>query len=147
MERPDLVTDPRFADREDRKRHRPELSDELNRALRLRSALEWETELSAAGVPAARILTVPQALRSEQLAHRGFFTEIGFPGDPERTLRASGNGVLVDGEPLRPTTAPPRLGEHNDETAELVRRWRDTGIPSPARPIPDQVSLGRTERD
>ncbi|QYN18698.1 CaiB/BaiF CoA-transferase family protein [Amycolatopsis sp. DSM 110486] len=145
--RPDLVADPRFADREDRKRHRAELSDELNRALRLRNSQEWETELSAAGVPAARILTVPQALKSEQLAHRGFFTEIGFPSDPERTLRASGNGVLVDGEPLRPTAAPPWLGQHNDEAAELVRRWRATGIPSPARPIPDQVSPGRTERD
>jgi crotonobetainyl-CoA:carnitine CoA-transferase CaiB-like acyl-CoA transferase len=133
--RPDLVTDPRFADREDRKTHRTDLDAELNRALAARPALEWERLLSEAGVPAARILTVPQALESEQLAHRGFFTELPFPGRSERTLRASGNGVLLDGEPLRPGTRPPLLGEHNAEAAELARRW-NAGTPIP-RPAPE----------
>ena len=48
-----------------------------------------------------------------QLEHRGFFTDLPFPGDPGRLLRVSGNGVLVDGEPLRPAAPPPRLGQHN----------------------------------
>jgi crotonobetainyl-CoA:carnitine CoA-transferase CaiB-like acyl-CoA transferase len=114
VERPDLLSDPRFADREARKRHRGALGDELNVALRKRSAAEWEEILPAAGVPAARILTVPQAVALEQLAHRGFFSEVPFPGEPGRTLRVSGNGVLVDGAPLRPTGPPPLLGEHNE---------------------------------
>ncbi|MFJ7217711.1 CaiB/BaiF CoA transferase family protein [Amycolatopsis sp. NPDC098790] len=131
--RPDLVTDARFADREDRKAHRADLDAELNEALSAKPALEWERLLSDAGVPAARILTVPQALESEQLDHRGFFTELPFPGQAERTLRASGNGVLLDGEPLRPATRPPLLGEHNDEAAELARRWNSgSAIPRPA---------------
>src|SRR6185369_12400172 len=60
--RGDLLTDPRFADREVRKLHREELNRELNKALGARPAQEWELLLSAAGVPAARILTVPQAV-------------------------------------------------------------------------------------
>ena len=73
------------------------------------AAAEWEQLLSAAGVPAARILTVAQAVESPQLAHRGFLTEVPFPGDDTRSLRLMGNGVLLDGEPLPPSGSPPRL--------------------------------------
>ncbi|HET9139044.1 CoA transferase [Actinophytocola sp.] len=133
--RPDLVTDPRFADREARKRHRDELGLEVNAALRARTAADWERILPAVGVPAARILSVPQAVESAQLAHRGFFTELPFPGDPTRRVRASGNGVLVDGAPLRPGGPPPALGEHNAETGALIDQWLpgyDPPVPVPA---------------
>jgi crotonobetainyl-CoA:carnitine CoA-transferase CaiB-like acyl-CoA transferase len=123
VERPELATDPRFADRESRKRHRAELNAELNGALRRRTAGEWEEILGRAGVPAARIVTVPQALALEQLSHRGFVTDLLFPGDPGRTLRVAGGGVLHDGEPLRPVTPPPLLGQDNGERDALVARW------------------------
>jgi crotonobetainyl-CoA:carnitine CoA-transferase CaiB-like acyl-CoA transferase len=130
LDRTDLLADSRFADREARKHHREELNHELNLALRGRTALEWEQVLPAAGVPAARILTVPQAVDSSQLAHRGFFTDLPFPDAPGRMLRVSGNGVLFNGIPLKPGTAPPQLGEHNAQLPDLVRRWqaaRNTG--------------------
>lgn len=112
--RPDLVDDPRFALGEARKAHREELNTELNRALRTRGALEWERVLSAGGVPAARILTVAQALGLDQLQHRGFLTDLKFPDGSDRVLRVVGNGVLVDGAPLRPSDSPPLLGQHNE---------------------------------
>jgi crotonobetainyl-CoA:carnitine CoA-transferase CaiB-like acyl-CoA transferase len=115
IERTDLLTDARFAEREARKQHRAALNDEINSALGRRPAIEWEERLSAAGVPAARILTVPQAMELDQLKVRGFLTDLEFPGDPDRTLRVTGNGVLVNGEPLRPTVPPPLLGEHNSD--------------------------------
>ena len=124
---PQLVTDPRFADREARKRNRGALSDELNSALRDRTAQEWEQALTAAGVPAARILTVPQVVGLDQLAYRGFFTDLPYPDGSGRALRVSGNGVLVDGEPLRPGAPPPLLGQHNAERAALADRWRVSG--------------------
>jgi crotonobetainyl-CoA:carnitine CoA-transferase CaiB-like acyl-CoA transferase len=125
LERTDLLTDPRFADREARKHHRDALNDELNHELRKRSAAEWERLLPAIGVPAARILSVPQAVESEQLTHRGFFTDVPFPGNADRVVRASGNGVLINGEPLHPSGPPPVLGEHNAETRDFITRWRD----------------------
>jgi crotonobetainyl-CoA:carnitine CoA-transferase CaiB-like acyl-CoA transferase len=125
--RSQLPADPRFADRESRKRNRAELNAELNAALRARTALEWEQLLTAAGVPAARILTVPQAVELEQLAHRGLFTDLPYPDDSGRMVRVTGNGVLVDGEPLRPLMPPPALGQHNDARGLLADQWRAPG--------------------
>src|SRR4051812_29821546 len=141
VERPDLITHSRFADREARKEHREELNKQLTDALRRRPALEWERILSAAGVPAARILTVAQAVNVDQIAGRGFVTEVPFPpGTPRAAadgsggamLRVSGSGVLFNGEPLPPPAPPPALGEHNAELPELLQRWRSGQRPAPA---------------
>jgi crotonobetainyl-CoA:carnitine CoA-transferase CaiB-like acyl-CoA transferase len=141
VDRPELVTDPRFAEREARKTHRLELNDLLNEALRTRPAVEWERRLSAAGVPAARILTVAQAVAVDQLDVRGFFTGVPFPpGTPgeararpaDGTLRVAGSGVLFDDVPLGPVSPPPVLGEHNEEVPALLRRWREQGSGLPA---------------
>ncbi|TYB55985.1 CoA transferase [Nonomuraea sp. PA05] len=113
--RPDLPADPRFAERESRKTHRGALNQELNQALRAKTALEWEEILSAEGVPAARILTVPQALALDQVRHRGFLTEVPFAGPGERPVTVTGNGVVIDGVALRPHGPAPLLGEHNAE--------------------------------
>ncbi|MCG5212858.1 CoA transferase [Streptosporangium sp. KLBMP 9127] len=115
--RPELVDDVRFAGREARKLNREALNRELGEVLRTRPALEWENDLAGAGVPAARILTVRQALALDQLRHRGFFTDLTFPDGSGRRLTVIGNGVLVDNAPLRPATPPPLLGQHNDEFA------------------------------
>lgn len=122
VDRPDLIDDPRFADREQRKRYRDELTTEINRALRSRPAAEWERILSPAGVPAARVTSVPQAVELDQLRHRGFFTELPFPDGSERVLKVAGSGVLHDGEPLRPTAPPPLLGQQNAERDRLTAR-------------------------
>jgi crotonobetainyl-CoA:carnitine CoA-transferase CaiB-like acyl-CoA transferase len=131
VDREDLLTDDRFADREARKANRAALNRELNSSLRRRPAAEWEERLSAAGVPAAPILGVPQAVELEQLRVRGFLTDLPFPGAPGRTLRVSGNGVHLNGAPLRPGSPPPLLGEHNIEFEVL-----DAGLAS----ITDEVS-------
>ncbi len=127
--RPDLITDPRFATVDQRKRHRDDLNRELNKVLSARTAEEWEHLLSSAGVPAARILTVAEMVELEQLAHREFFTELPFPHaeggtDDGRLVPVSGNGVLLDGERLHAVDPPPRLGQHNEEIAELIQAWQ-----------------------
>lgn len=120
IDRDDLLTDTRFLTRDMRKVHRAELNEQINLALATRDALVWEKELAAAGVPAARILTVAQAVELDQLAHRQFFNDVPFPGDPDRTVRTSGNGVHVDGRALRPQGPPPTLGQHNAELDDMV---------------------------
>jgi crotonobetainyl-CoA:carnitine CoA-transferase CaiB-like acyl-CoA transferase len=123
LDRADLITDSRFADRESRKDNRYELNAELNRTLKLRDCLYWEHSLNAVGVPAARIATVAQAMALDQLDHRGFLSEVPYPKGVQRSVRVCGTGVQFDGEPLRPTGPAPRLGEHNDELPALAARW------------------------
>lgn len=117
--RPDLASDPRFETRDLRKAHREELNTEINDALSKRDAALWEKELNAVGVPAARILTVAQAVELPQLAHRSFFHDVDFPGEADRAVRTSSNGVHVNGTALHPQGPPPALGEHNAEISEL----------------------------
>src|SRR5262249_5453266 len=57
--RDDLVTDRRFADREDRKTNRAALTSEIERALATHPAREWSRLLNANGVPAGEVLEVP----------------------------------------------------------------------------------------
>lgn len=122
--RSDLPRDPRFASREDRKTNRDAINHEISVGLAARSAIEWEVLLSDNGVPAARVLTVPQMVELDQLELRGFFTDLPFPGRPGRTLRLSGNGVMVDGVACSVTSPPPMLGEHNDEVLAQMRARR-----------------------
>lgn len=120
VDREDLVTDPRFALREDRKAHRAELNHEINAALKARTAEAWEETLSSHGVPAARILTVPQAVELEQLRHRDFFTDLEVPDQPDRSIRVMGSGVLVDGASLHPPRRAPLLGEHSERVEDAT---------------------------
>ncbi|MDI2032745.1 CoA transferase [Saccharopolyspora sp. TS4A08] len=134
VERPELAADPRFAERGDRKAHRQELTDELEKALAARSAKEWEPALAEAGVPAACVLTVPEALGNEQVAARNFIHDLPFPEHPDRGLRVLGSPVRVAGEAAGPATPPPTLGEHTDEllaelgySAEEITSLREGG--------------------
>ncbi len=118
----ELPKDPRFVCREDRKANRDAINHAISAGLAAKPASEWEVLLSENGVPAARVLSVPQMVELEQLAVRGFFTDLPFPGRPGRTLRVSGNGVMVDGVACSVTNAPPLLGEHNSEVLSEQRR-------------------------
>ncbi|MGI8306349.1 CaiB/BaiF CoA transferase family protein [Saccharopolyspora hattusasensis] len=120
LDRPDLVDDPRFAHPADRKNNRTGLRGELERSLRLRTAKEWEEVLSAAGVPAARVLSVPDALDLEQIAERGFVHHLPFPDGRDRRLSVLGSPVRVNGNAAGPAGTAPLLGEHTrDVLAEL----------------------------
>lgn len=111
--RPDLLVDPRFTTREDRRRHRVELRGELERTLATGAAAEWETLLAGAGVPAGRVLTVPDALIQAQVDARELVQEVEVRGSPTpRSVQILASGIHVNGEASRPSAAPPRLGEH-----------------------------------
>jgi crotonobetainyl-CoA:carnitine CoA-transferase CaiB-like acyl-CoA transferase len=110
----DLKRDPRFADREARKRHRAELSAILESTLASRSAAEWETLLVDVGVPAGRVLSVPEILAHPHAVEGGMVASFAdVPGTP-RDVRVLRPGFRVDGERPAPSHRPPTPSEHRD---------------------------------
>lgn len=113
--RPELVDDPRFRTREDRKTRRDELRAELEKSLAARPAHEWDELLAGSGVPVAPVLTVAEALELDQIEARGLLHEVAMPDGSPRPLRVLGSSVHVDGSAVGPVASPPLLGQHTDE--------------------------------
>ena len=113
LDRGRWLDDARFAGAEARDAHAAALSAELEAALGAATAAEWEARLLAAGVPAARVRTLPEALERAEATGRPFLDgrsgspaprapfrlrDVVMPSDPPETLGASTREVL-DGLP------------------------------------------------
>ncbi len=111
--RPDLATDPRFAEREARKANRVALNTLIEEGLQTRTAAEWESALNAEGIPAGQILTVPQILAHPQIAARNLVQELPMEGAGIASVKVVRAGyTLADSQPGA-RTAPPLLGADN----------------------------------
>lgn len=115
LERDELIDDPRFITREDRKRNRDVLRAELETSLKERTAVEWDEVLLDTGIPAAPVVSVPTALTSAQVSHRGLVATIDSPATGTDLLRVLGLPTHVDGQSISPHAPPPVLGQHTDE--------------------------------
>jgi crotonobetainyl-CoA:carnitine CoA-transferase CaiB-like acyl-CoA transferase len=113
--RPDLVEDPRFADREARKTNRAALTAEIEAALAAGDAAAWEARLNAAGVPAGRVLNIPEVLEEPQVRDRDLLHRFDTVPGTDRPLTVLRGGFLVDGAAPAPGLPPPRLGAHQTE--------------------------------
>jgi crotonobetainyl-CoA:carnitine CoA-transferase CaiB-like acyl-CoA transferase len=112
---PGWLADPRFAEREARKRHRAALNAALEQALAARTAEEWVGDLNRAGIPAGRVLSVPDALAQEQVQQRGVLRRLDAVPGIDRPVTVTRTGFLLsDGDP-DVTLPPPALGEHTQQ--------------------------------
>ena len=112
---PALKTDPRFAGREDRKTNRAALTALIEQAMSSAPASVWEQRLNAAGVPAGRVLGIPEVVVEPQVLERAMMCRFEHVPGAEQPVTVSRGGFLVDGEAPRPSRPPPQLGEHTEE--------------------------------
>lgn len=115
----DLLNNPDYATREDRKQNRHALREALEQTLRTRPATDWVRELNAIGVPTGQVLTVPEALADEQLSGRGL---IGSVRVQSEDMKLAGSPVVMDGARRMPQNAPPELGADNNAI------WSEIGL-------------------
>ncbi|GGH48475.1 CaiB/BaiF CoA transferase family protein [Microbacterium album] len=108
---PELVDDPRFVTGADRLANQDELSQLLEQAFLARPAAEWVDALVEAGVPAALIKTVPEALDDARAAGRGMILPLS--DDAGHSIETVGSPVKWVGSGAGSGAAwyPPRLGE------------------------------------
>jgi crotonobetainyl-CoA:carnitine CoA-transferase CaiB-like acyl-CoA transferase len=113
LELPELKTDPRFQERDTRKKNRKALTPLLEVRLAQKPTLHWVEVLNARDVPSGEILSLKQALRQPQIAHRGVLQKVNVPhlGD----IEVFGLTALFDRTPGSVTAPPPTLGQHNAE--------------------------------
>jgi crotonobetainyl-CoA:carnitine CoA-transferase CaiB-like acyl-CoA transferase len=130
--RPDLVSDERYAEPAARRANATALRAELAAVFAQGAAAEWEEILMAAGVPAGRVRTIPEAVAEPQTAARGLLHEM-FSPELGRNLGVVGAAFKLNGSPLHPNAAPrpigadsaailAELGYETDRIAELARQ-------------------------
>lgn len=127
LERPDLLTDPRFADGQARMKNDQELQIELGKTLATKTALEWEAILSQAGVPAGAVRSLSTVLDLPQLQGRGLHIEVDVPNAAvgRTSILNAGFRFAHDGPGV--SDPPPLLGQH---TAEILA---ELGLIEPAQ--------------
>ena len=114
LERPELIDDPRFCERESRKANRYLLKAELERELASKPASDWAALLNRLGVPAGEVLDVPTILDHEHVRTRRLIKRFdGIPGI-ERDIAIAGAGFRLGKSDPGPKTPPPELGADND---------------------------------
>jgi crotonobetainyl-CoA:carnitine CoA-transferase CaiB-like acyl-CoA transferase len=113
LEAPELLTDPRFATAPDRRRHREEMTVELEQRLVERDMADWQERLNVAGVPAGPILNVKQTFEDPQVKTLPLVRPVEHP--ILGTLNLVGHGVNLERTPPSIRSAAPERGEHTDE--------------------------------
>ena len=119
MGRPELTTDPRFADPIDRRKHQEELDEIISAWTLTRTSYQAMNALQDAGAPAGAVLTAKQALTDPQYLDRGFFETVHNP--PEAGLRPKGyvgRGWRFSKSEAAIRGPAPRLGEANGYVLE-----------------------------
>jgi CoA:oxalate CoA-transferase len=123
---PELLEDPRFADHPARVENYAALKGWLSQYLLTREADELESELTAAGVPAAMIRDVGQIMQHPHLAARGLLEDAVLPGHG-KPLATLGPGFAVERDaepPLVPILGAETeavLGELGYSSAEIAQ--------------------------
>ncbi|MFN6995435.1 MAG: CaiB/BaiF CoA transferase family protein [Aquincola tertiaricarbonis] len=126
IERPDIFKDERFATREGRIAHQEQLIELLGERFRTRTRADWCDRLQARDVPHAPMYDTSEALEDPQARHLQL--AIDTPHPVTGTWRTVRSPVSFDGQRSLEVTAPPLLGQHDEEVLGPIReRLRQRG--------------------
>jgi formyl-CoA transferase len=110
---PELKTDPRFQERDDRKKNRMALTPLIEAKLQERDSDFWVEILNRNDVPSGAILSLEEAINQDQIKHRGALETIHAEGIGE--LRLFNLTAKFEKTPASLDTPPPRLSAHTEE--------------------------------
>jgi crotonobetainyl-CoA:carnitine CoA-transferase CaiB-like acyl-CoA transferase len=130
-----LATDPRFADNDARVRNRELLRPMLADRFAARMSADWLARLDAAQVPCGPVNDVAAAFAQPQATARDMEVTIEHPR--LGPIRQVGVPFKLSATPASVRSAPPLLGEHNDEiltelgydTAAIAELHKSAAVP------------------
>jgi len=123
IERPDLLTDPRFATARARSDHRDALMEVLMPVTRQKTSADWVALLNQAGVPCGPIYRVDEAFGDPQVRHLEMAQPVHSPALGDLTIL----GHPVSHGPKRlPIRGPaPELGQDNEDILTALGYTKD----------------------
>ena len=130
-----LAEDARFETRNERKANRAELTGELEIWLAGKSAKQWESELTSLGVPVGIVMSVPAILENEHTNHRGLLADFDDVTGIDRDISVVRTGFQTNGTPMKVSSPPPTLGQHNEDLLrelgyhdDAINMFREKGV-------------------
>jgi crotonobetainyl-CoA:carnitine CoA-transferase CaiB-like acyl-CoA transferase len=131
--RPDLIEDPRFKARTDRRRNYDALHAELAPIFATQPRAHWLARLEAEEVPHGPMYDVREVFDDPHIQHMGMQIAIERPGRP--TIRTVRSPLDYSDTPQPHPAPPPELGEHTEAVlsragydAEAIAGFREQGI-------------------
>lgn len=115
LEKPDLLKDPRFANRPLRMTNRDDICPIVAKEIKKRTKSEWIERLVGNGVACSAINTVPEALAHPQAKEYKSVRTISFQ---DHEIDVLSTPLWFNDELEPPIEDPPRMGEH---TVEILR--------------------------
>lgn len=110
---PELIEDPRFKTRSDRRRNYHELQQVLATILRDKPRSHWLERLEAEDVPHAPVYSMAELFQDPQLKHMGM--EIEIPRGERAPIRTVRFPIDYGNTPSPHPAPPPDLGQHTQE--------------------------------
>ncbi len=133
--RPEFKTDPRLAEANTRMGNRHLVRELLEEALLAKSAAEWESLFSDAGVPAGLILNLPDAIRHPQVESRQLLQRFEDVPGVGRDVEVARVGFRLGKEQPQVSTPPPQLGQDTERllaeagySADQISAFRVDGV-------------------
>lgn len=109
---PELKTDPRFQERDQRKKNRKALTPLLEAKLKEKDTAYWVELLNRNDVPSGAILSLEHALSQPQVQHRQTLQPVAVEGIGQ--LQLFGLSAKLEKTPGGIKTPPPRLSAHTN---------------------------------
>ena len=130
---PELKEDPRFKERDTRKKNRKDLTPIIEEKLKTKETNCWAKVLNENGIPSGEILSLESALNQEQVKHRKTLKKINTPGIGDIAL--FNLTAKFDKTTAEVESPPPTLGQHTEDllmqfgySKEEIKTYKDKGI-------------------
>ena len=116
---PNLLDNNLYKNNANRMKNRETLNEIINKKMKIKTSQYWIDILNEAGCPAAKIVSLPDALNSQLIQDNEMV--INSNGPEGRNIKMTGFPVKLSETPAKLFRSPPLLGEH---TEEILKRFK-----------------------